>query len=240
MGWGPLYPRPPLSLAALLAKLDPDPDKRGREFERVCRWYLTNAPEYRGRFRRIWLWAEWPDAWGPDAGVDLVAEEQDGDPWAIQAKAYAPNYAIRKADVDSFLSESSRAGFTYRLLIATTDRLGATAKRTLDAQREPVGYRLRSDLELAPVGVVIVTPRVVECQSCGVVSRFPADREPRPRRGWHGNGTVCPACHRREMSARLDAMSDAERREVAKEAIVANPRSRSRSSPIGRSFRERS
>ncbi len=62
-----------------------------------------------------------------------------------------PSYAIKKADVDSFLAESSRPQFSYRLLIATTDRLGPTARRTLDAQREPVGYLLRSQLELAPV-----------------------------------------------------------------------------------------
>ena len=63
---------------------------------------------------------------------------------------YDPAYAITKADMDSFLSESSRPKFSYRLLIATTDRLGPTARRTLDA-REPVGYLLRSHLELAPV-----------------------------------------------------------------------------------------
>ena len=71
--------------------------------------------------------------------------------WAIQAKVYDPAYAITKADVDSFLSESSRPEFSYRLLIATTDRLGPTARRTLDSQREPVGYLLRSQLELAHV-----------------------------------------------------------------------------------------
>ena len=70
-----------------------------------------------------------------------------GDP----GEGVRPDYAIKKADVDSFLAESSRPGFTYRLLIATTDRLGPTAKRTLDDQREPVGYLLRSQLELAPV-----------------------------------------------------------------------------------------
>ena len=58
-----------MSLGALLAQLDPDPGKRGSESERICRWYLTNAPEYRGCFRRIWLWKEWPDAWGGDAGI---------------------------------------------------------------------------------------------------------------------------------------------------------------------------
>jgi hypothetical protein len=35
---------------------------------------------------------------------------------AIQAKAYAPTYAIKKSDVDSCLSESSRPQFSYRLL----------------------------------------------------------------------------------------------------------------------------
>jgi predicted helicase len=134
---------------SLLSQLDPD--QRGQEFERLCRWYLKTAPEYRGRFKHVWLWKDYPDAWGRDAGIDLVAEEQDGGLWAIQAKAYNPAYAIKKADVDSFLAESSRPGFSYRLLIATTDLLGPTAKRRLDAQREPVGYLLRSQLALAPV-----------------------------------------------------------------------------------------
>jgi len=129
-----------MPLADLLQQLDPRPDVRGRQFERICKWYLQSAPEYRRKFRRVWLWSEWPDAWAADAGIDLIAEEHDGGLWAIQAKAYAPDDAIKKADVDSFLAESSRRGITYRLLIATTDRLGPTARRTLDDQREPVGY----------------------------------------------------------------------------------------------------
>ena len=135
----------------LISRLDARPGVRGRQFERICAWYLRNAPEYRRRFRKVWLWGDWPKNWGPDAGIDLVAEEHDGGVWAIQAKAYAPEYAIKKSDVDKFLAETGRPGITYRLLIATTDRLGPTAKRTLDAQRVPVGYRLRSELELAPV-----------------------------------------------------------------------------------------
>jgi len=31
----------------LLHALDPRPEVRFREFERICRWYLLNAPEYR-------------------------------------------------------------------------------------------------------------------------------------------------------------------------------------------------
>ena len=120
-----------VELADLLGRLDPDPRVRGHQFERICAWYLRNEPEYRRKLRKVWLWSDWPDAWAADAGIDLVAEEHGGGLWAIQAKAYAPEYPIKKADVDSFLSESSRPGITYRLLIATTDRSPSTKpKRT--------------------------------------------------------------------------------------------------------------
>jgi predicted helicase len=135
----------------LVWQLDPRPNIRGRQFELLCRWYLRNAPEYRSRFKEVWLWKDWPGAWAADAGIDVVANQHDGSLWAVQAKAYDQTYAIKKADVDSFLSESNRPEFSYRLLIATTDRIGATARRTLDSQSVPVGYLLRSQLELAQV-----------------------------------------------------------------------------------------
>jgi predicted helicase len=96
-----------LSFTDLISRLDARPGVRGRQFERISAWYLGTAPEYRGRFKKVWLWADWPGAKDPDAGIDLVAEEHGGDLWAIQAKVYAPDYAIRKKDVDSFLSEAA-------------------------------------------------------------------------------------------------------------------------------------
>ncbi len=94
----------------LLLALDARPAVRFRKFERICQWFLLNAPEYeyRSRIGRVWPWSERPDAWGRDAGIDLGAEERDGDLWAIQAKQHDPAYAIETADVDSFLSESAR------------------------------------------------------------------------------------------------------------------------------------
>jgi predicted helicase len=53
--------------------------------------------------------------------------------------------------VDSFLSESSRPEFAFRLLIATTDRIGKTAERTLQAQAIPAGRLLLGDLQTAQV-----------------------------------------------------------------------------------------
>jgi predicted helicase len=135
-------------LDLLLAGLDADQRVRGRGFERLCRWVLENAPEYAAKVDKVWLWDEWPGREGRrDAGIDLVARDRHGGLWAVQAKHYDQAYAIKKADVDSFLSESSRREFTYRLLIATTDHLGPTARRTLDGQEKAVGTLLRSDLE---------------------------------------------------------------------------------------------
>jgi hypothetical protein len=130
-----------MNLDALLDTLAPG----GGDFERLCKWMLENAPEYRRKVTRVWRWNDWPARWGPDAGIDLVAETEDG-LWAVQGKHYDAAYAVRKADIDSFLSESSRPEFSYRLLIASTDHIGPTARRTMAAQEKPVGMLMRSQL----------------------------------------------------------------------------------------------
>jgi len=123
----------------------------GGDFEWLCQWFLENAPRYRGQFDKVWLWKNWPDRWGIDAGIDLVARTRAGELWAIQAKADHPDRAITKREIDSFLSESNRPQFAYRLLLATTDNIGATARRTLHGQEKPVGLALRGDFLTAEV-----------------------------------------------------------------------------------------
>ena len=121
------------------------PKSEGGSSSRLCRWYLRNAPEYRRRFREVWLWKDWPEAWAADAGIDLVAEERDGSLWAVQAKAYGESYAIKKADVDSFLSESSRPA----LLVSPShsDHRPDRRYRTTHARRPE---RCRSVISFAP------------------------------------------------------------------------------------------
>ncbi|MCZ0730904.1 DEAD/DEAH box helicase [Mycolicibacterium iranicum] len=117
----------------LRAGLDTDSQRRGTQFEHICQWYLNNNPKYASQLRHVWLWKEWPGRWsGTEAGIDLVAEDNDGRLWAIQCKAYAIGSSVTKRDVDKFLSESSRARFAYRLLIATTDQRHHIAKRLMD------------------------------------------------------------------------------------------------------------
>ncbi len=146
-------PTPPASssVSKLLESLSPDPRVRGGQFERLCKWFLETDPVYRRQLRRVWLWGQWPGRWGADAGVDLVAEATSGALWAVQAKAYDGAYSITKADLDTFLSESNRAEFSFRLLIATTDHIGGTARRTVASQEKPIHLLLRSGLESAQV-----------------------------------------------------------------------------------------
>jgi superfamily II DNA or RNA helicase len=139
------------ALRALLARLDADERVSGRQWERLCAWFLAHDPGYRSLLRRVWLWGEWPGRWGADAGIDLVAEDMEGRLWAVQAKAYDPAYTVTKRDLDTFLSESSRPQFGFRLLMATTDLLAPNARRVVEGSEKPVGLLLRGDLERAQV-----------------------------------------------------------------------------------------
>jgi superfamily II DNA or RNA helicase len=139
------------TLGELLDGLGTEGYRRGKDFERICKWFLQHDPVYAQKLRRVWLWDEWPGKWGADAGIDLVAEDQDGQIWAIQAKAYARTNSITKRDIDTFLSESARTEIAYRLLIATTDLIGKTAKRTVDNQEKHASVLLRGTLEAAQI-----------------------------------------------------------------------------------------
>jgi len=129
--------------------LDGDPLKRGKQFEHFVKWFLKTDPEWSTQVEQVWLWEEWPERWGADCGVDLVFRHKNGEHWAVQAKCYSPSYDITKHDVDKFLSESNRPLIKHRLLIATTDRIGANAKQVCDAQEKPVIRFLLADFERA-------------------------------------------------------------------------------------------
>ncbi|MEI7996032.1 MAG: DEAD/DEAH box helicase family protein, partial [Methylococcaceae bacterium] len=133
----------------LYQSLDEDPLKRGKQFELFAKWFLKNDPEWSTQVDQVWLWEEYPERWGIDCGVDLVFRHKNGETWAVQAKCYSPNYDITKHDVDKFLSESNRKGIDKRLLIATTDRIGANARQVCDAQDKKVVRFLLSNFETA-------------------------------------------------------------------------------------------
>jgi len=138
----------PGSFEYLEAKIrrDASGNSFGKDFERICKWFLLNAPQYRGKFRRVYLWHEWPGRWEREDGIDLIAETHEGKLWSIQAKAYSPHYAVKKSDVDSWISASGHPQFSQMLLIATTDRIGRTARQAMRRQGKPTATALRGVL----------------------------------------------------------------------------------------------
>ena len=58
--------------------LDDLNDVSGRRFEQLCRWFLLNDPIYGGQLKNVWLWDDWPGRWGRDKGIDLIAEDNEG------------------------------------------------------------------------------------------------------------------------------------------------------------------
>jgi len=133
---------------------------KGVQLERLMKRYLTVDPQYKNRLAEIWLWSEWPDRWGPDVGIDLVAREHgSGDYWAIQCKFYDPAYALQKADIDSFFTASGKRfqtaggerGFSQRLIVATTDKWSKHAEQALENQTIPVTRLWLKDLADSPV-----------------------------------------------------------------------------------------
>ena len=128
-----------------------DRETKGKQFEVFVKWFLKHDPEWSTQVDQIWLWDEYPERWGPDCGIDLVFKHKNSEVWAVQAKCYSPEYSITKSDVDTFLSESNRSSINKRLLLASTDLIGANAKRTCDNQEKDVVQYLYSDFEKAEI-----------------------------------------------------------------------------------------
>lgn len=139
------------TFAELVASFGSDVGKRGKQFEHFVKWFLVHDPEWSTQVDQIWLWEEYPDRWGIDCGIDLVFRHKNGEVWAVQAKCYSQQHDITKHDVDKFLSESNRKEIDKRLLIATTDRMGANAKQVCEAQEKSVLRYLRSNFESANI-----------------------------------------------------------------------------------------
>jgi len=114
-------------------------DERGWQlFEHFSKWFLEHDPYWSREVSKVWLWDDWPGRWGPDSGIDLIFEHVNGEIWAVQSKLYSSNNYVKKSDIDSFLSESSRKEIQHRLLLSTTDKIGPRAKKTIRDQEKPV------------------------------------------------------------------------------------------------------
>lgn len=118
----------------------------GTVFERLTKSYLENDPIQATRFKTVSMWHDWEHKWGQENGIDLVAEDYFGDFIAIQCKFYAPETEIRKENIDSFLSESSKSfkikgktkKFVERMIFATSSNWSKNAESAISNQEPPV------------------------------------------------------------------------------------------------------
>lgn len=115
----------------------------GTAFERLVRDYLETDSTQSSRYSKVQTYAQWAQDRGlskEDYGIDLVAEKKGGSGFvAIQAKFYEPQRILKKEDIDSFLSASSKKHFSERIVVDTTEGpWSSPAQKMLDDQLLPI------------------------------------------------------------------------------------------------------
>src|SRR3989338_8256777 len=109
------------------------PQRVGEVFELLCEYYL------RARFPTVKRWsAPWPtdtptpngiDLTGSDTGIDLIAMDDAGNAWGVQAKALATNSALQKKHLDSFIADTIIRRINKRLVITTAKYISKHAAK---------------------------------------------------------------------------------------------------------------
>lgn len=121
--------------------------ERGTLFERLVLAYLKNEPTYKNLYKNVWLLKDVPSEFNiskKDLGVDLVAEQQNGDLAAIQAKFNKGK--IGKSEINSFVAELGSTYYTRGLIIATVDEWNSNARATIDKNEKGIEIIGLSDL----------------------------------------------------------------------------------------------
>ncbi len=134
--------------------------EKGTYFEELIRTYFRYEASYADLYSEIWLFADWAREIGTpqfgisakDSGIDLVARTHGTEEYhAIQCKCYAPDYRVRKADIDSFFTASGRKPFTQRIIVTTTNDWSEHAENALKEQQPPVYKIDLHDLEVSQI-----------------------------------------------------------------------------------------
>jgi predicted helicase len=116
--------------------------EKGTYFEELVRAYFRNEPTYSDLYEEVLLFSDWAKINGKEAkdvGIDLVATTRDTkEVHAIQCKCYAPDYRLKKSDIDSFFTASGQKPFTHRIIVTTTNTWTENAEAALIDQQPPV------------------------------------------------------------------------------------------------------
>jgi superfamily II DNA or RNA helicase len=122
------------------------PEKqKGDFFEELVKAYLQLEPEHASKLKRVWLYHEVPQAIAKqlklpatDQGIDLVAETNDGEFWAVQCKyRQDTDDSLTWREISTFtgLAFGVCRGFAFGLICSTTERITHVLK-----DQERIGF----------------------------------------------------------------------------------------------------
>jgi len=107
--------------------------QKGDLFEELVKAFLLLEPEYASKLKHVWLHREVPQAIAQelklpatDQGIDLVAETNDGEFWAVQCKyRQDTDQSLTWRDISTFtgLAFGVCRGFTFGIICSTTERI---------------------------------------------------------------------------------------------------------------------
>lgn len=121
--------------------------ERGTLFEKLVLAYLKHEPTYKALYQNVWLLSDVPDNYGiskKDTGVDLVAEQKNGDLVAIQAKFYT--HKVGKDSINSFVAELGKSYYQHGLIVSTVDEWNSNARETIEQNEKGIEIIGLSDL----------------------------------------------------------------------------------------------
>lgn len=124
--------------------------EKGHKFEQLIQRWLLSDPRYSNTVKRVWLWNEFPakaEFGTHDLGIDLVAETDQKEFWAIQCKCYREDAVIDMPKVDSFISQATRTfthpdtkkkiSFSEMIWVSTTSKWNPHAEQKIQNQLIP-------------------------------------------------------------------------------------------------------
>ncbi|MDR3203520.1 MAG: DEAD/DEAH box helicase family protein, partial [Deltaproteobacteria bacterium] len=136
----------------------------GSRFERLMVNFIKTYPLYEQyNFKKVWLWKEYPHPQAQnriDTGIDIIAETESGQYWAVQCKFLGQNDYLNTEGIDTFFRKSGQSFetetnekkfFDHRLLICTSYNWSKNAEDALKDQKPPCSRLSLDDLEAAPV-----------------------------------------------------------------------------------------
>ncbi|WP_126031577.1 type ISP restriction/modification enzyme [Bifidobacterium castoris] len=109
-------------LFACIVNESVDTRQQGTRFERIVKWFLENDPSWVERLAEVWMWDDAPEELRrghADMGIDLVALDEDGSYWAIQAKCYTEK-KLSERDVSTFFMNALVDDHYGHFMIADT------------------------------------------------------------------------------------------------------------------------